>query len=466
MKREISLSDVRLEAQPERSVLEALEKQGIFMPGGCHGAGLCGKCKIRYLTPAPAPTAIERRLFSPRQLRQGFRLACLHRAERACRVEVAFLELPEEKILTVSHMAPLQETAREKTGWCAVVDLGTTTIAMQARNLADGEVLATQTAMNPQRRFGSDVVSRMDAALSGHAKELRRCVQTVLEEGVQKLARQAGPDGLQGIYVAGNTVMAHLLAGLPVDGLSRYPFCPETLSEQRIQIDGHTAFLLPGISAFVGADLLAGVLACGMQRREEISLLIDLGTNGEMVLGNREKLLCTATAAGPAFEGRSDSAAFGTDLIAGIAELLQQGRVDRTGLLGDAWFETGALCREGKIRITQEDIRAVQMAKAAVYAGICVLLREYGIGLSEISAVWLAGGFGYALDADSAAQIGLFPRELTGRVRAVGNTSLEGAYCYGRGQKDQADAVRRISRAVNLAQDPAFEPLYLEHLNF
>lgn len=514
MKQEINLSEkngepsgggletaVSVEAQPEKTLLEALEEQNIFLEGGCSGKGRCGRCRVRYRAGAPLPSASERHFFSAQELRSGWRLACLHKVVRKCLVEVAFVR---PAVVEIVAQAPLgTEPGAEESGkgalkkWCISIDLGTTTIAMQARGVADGKLLGVWKAMNPQRRFGSDVISRMQAAREGHGGELQNAVEKVLSAGIRQLTEQvqgkdckereekcAESDGeLCGIYLAGNTVMEHLLAGLCVEGLSCHPFTPVTLEEQSLRLGTAEVTLLPGLSAFVGADILAGVLACGMSRREEVSLLIDLGTNGELVLGNREKLLCTATAAGPAFEGGPGNAAPGTDMIAVIAELMEAGVVDETGLLAEPWFETGISWQPGtranrqdraaagngakeQILMTQEQIRAVQMAKAAIYAGICVLAREYGIDLPQIAHVWLAGGFGYFLDVEKAAKIGLFPQSLEGRVEAVGNTSLAGAYLYGRnGGKEEAARIRKICRAINLAGHPGFEEIYLEHLN-
>lgn len=514
-RRKISLSEK--ETGSGKTLLATLEEKGYVLEDGCRGTGRCGKCRVRYLTVAPLPDVRERRMLTPEELRSGVRLACLHRVSGSCEIETEFfagagpsvvtedLTEPDLQRLVSKEDAGLKDgTSGSGTGgWCIVVDLGTTTIAMQARDLASGDVLAEWTSLNPQRRFGADVISRMQAALEGQGETLQRLVRETLQRGVRELTEKTGRTGaareqdgappvsaaaagLTGIYVAGNTVMEHLLAGLSVEGLSRHPFLPVTLEEQRIfpdrPTDGRMAggmpwTLLPGISAFVGADILAGVLACGMHRRREITLLIDLGTNGELVLGNRERLLCTATAAGPAFEGGTAALGQGTDRIAVVGRLLEDGVIDETGLLAEPWFENGYPWKTGggkeetqkkepAVSVTQEDIRAIQMAKAAVYAGICVLMKEYGVTCDQISAVWLAGGFGYFLDTDRAAQIGLFPKELKEKVKAVGNTSLAGAFLYAGSGGRQAGEVRRICRAVNLAQDPDFEPIYLEHLNF
>ncbi len=491
-----SLSEqrVKLAAKPGQTVLEALEEKGIYMDGGCFGTGRCGRCRVRFLFGAPLPTAGERQFFSAQELRDGMRLACLHKCSREWEVSAAFVQSAETAIVTETISAQrgrgeeglpgtTEESLRKdrcrnpevqkEESFQIGIDLGTTTIAMQGRKRADGSVTAQWTCMNPQRRYGSDVISRMAAAQSRGAIELALCVRKALAEGIRAVAEKAEDGALEGIFLAGNTVMEHLLMGLDVTGLGSYPFRPVTLEEQSLELDGKTVTVLPGLSAFVGADLLAGILFTGMHRRKEISLLIDLGTNGEMVLGNRESFLCTATAAGPAFEGGADQTP-GTDMIAVTAQLLEAGIVDETGLLQEPWFETGIDWETGNgktIHISREAIRAIQMAKAAVYAGICVLVKEYGISFADIDRVWLAGGFGYYLDVDAALKIGLFPACLKGRVKAVGNTSLGGTFCYAKegdaqNGKQEAEAVRKACRAVNLAQHPDFEETYLAHMGF
>ncbi|MDE5951996.1 MAG: ASKHA domain-containing protein, partial [Acetatifactor sp.] len=199
---------------------------------------------------------------------------------------------------------------------------------------------------------------------------------------------------------------------------------------------------LPGLSAFVGGDIVAGILACGMETEEEIPLLVDLGTNGELALGNRERILCCGTAAGPAFEGGGDI--WGADMIALTAHLMRQGLVDDTGLLAEPYFEQGISI--GGVQITQERIRQLQTAKAAICAGINTLIAAYGLtGAEQVSRVFLAGGFGYFLDVEAAVELGLIPQGLEGRVTAVGNTALAGPgsmEIQWMGKKERSGSVR------------------------
>lgn len=177
-------------------------------------------------------------------------------------------------------------------------------------------------------------------------------------------------------------------------------------------------------------------------------------------------LICTATAAGPAFEGGAAANVPGTDMIALLAEMLETGIIDESGLLEDAYFEKG--WQKGALRITQQDIRALQMAKAAVCAGVELLMEALEIGASDVEQVFLAGGFGYYLDVEKAARIGLFPAELADKVTAVGNTSLLGACLYGGDPslREKTKDLCRRAEVMNLAEQPGFEERYLARLNF
>lgn len=330
------------------------------------------------------------------------------------------------------------------TGYLVAVDIGTTTIAMQLREMASGRVADSFTCINPQRSFGADVLSRIEAADSHSAKEeMRQQVQTVLYKGLEQFAEKlagkateqsvAGSSNskkeIKGMAIAANTTMIHLLLGYPVDGLGKYPFTPQTVSEIRTNLCGMDTVILPGVSAFVGADVMAGVYALSMQEHGEITLLIDLGTNGEMVLGNKERMIATSTAAGPAFEGGRDY--FGTDLVKQVAVLLEEGVLDETGLLIDPYFEEGILI--GGVEITQSYIRQLQMAKSAICTGVRILCEKYGLRtIAEIDKVYLAGGMGYYLDVQAAVAIGLLPKQLETKTVAVGNSAIEGAFLYGR----------------------------------
>lgn len=356
-------------------------------------------------------------------------------------------------------------------GYLIAADIGTTTIAMQLRRLCDGRIEDTYTCINPQRNFGADVLSRIEAAGRPEAKAaMQEAVRDALKKGVEKFT--AGEKEVCGLSIAANTTMVHLLMGLDVSGLGKYPFLPQTLSEIRTRLLGLDTVVLPGISTFVGADIVAGIYALSMALQENITLLLDLGTNGEMVLGNKDRLIAAATAAGPAFEGNTDC--YGADLMHLTAKLLEEGLLDASGLLKDPYFEEGI--DVGGVHITQQYIRQLQMAKSAINTGIHVLCKKYGLqDFGKIERVYLAGGMGYYLDASSAAAIGLIPAALADRTVAVGNAALEGAFIYGRqifakgsvkdggqGAKMRGAINPLVVEDFNLADEPDFSGSYID----
>lgn len=408
----------------------------------------------------------------------------------------------------IEKSAVIAEGTMAADQYMIAADIGTTTIAMQLRRVSDGQVLDTFRAINPQRKYGADVLSRIAAADGRNevgagetggqampttveksvAEEMRQQVLGVLEEGVCRLCQgdrrmqdvrggqivemPKGADNIVHMFIAANTTMIYLLMGYPPDSLGKVPFYAEHLEEIETVISGIPTTILPGISAFVGADILAGMYACKMSETEEINLLVDLGTNGEMALGNKNRILATATAAGPAFEGCFNVGVWGADAVKFLAGLLEKGLMDDTGLLTEEYFEQGVTI--GSITMTQENIRSLQLAKAAVYAGVQILCEKYGLhDISEIQNVYLAGGFGYYLNSGDAAKIGLLPEELTTKVKAMGNTALQGAFCYGREkywQKGKTqEKIRRLrekTEAFDLAETDGFSEQYISAIHF
>lgn len=393
---------------------------------------------------------------------------------RRCRICTGCGRCPEQRRLSVVSTFRLSRGSSRSlpqtaAGYLICADIGTTTVAMQLRRMADGAVLKTFTCENPQRSYGADVLSRVLAAEDPVKRAaLKHGIREALAEGVHLFRQRLSDSDTQVIsfvpgrreirmVITGNTTMLHLFMGYDTGGMGKYPFTPYTLSEVRTRFLGLDTLLMPGISAFVGADITAGLLALSMQEEEAPVLLLDLGTNGEMVLGNRNRLLSTATAAGPAFEGGADY--FGTDLVAVCAALRQEGLLDETGLLAEPGFTEGIPA--GGVLVRQQDIRSLQLAKAAVAAGIKILCRRYGLAdPGQIRQVYLAGGMGYYLNPADAVAVGLIPSALQDRTQAVGNAALEGAFLYGMGQRPDMSVVD----CFNLAGEPGFEQAYLAEL--
>lgn len=475
----------------EMTLMSTLLKNGLVSGSFCGGRGTCQRCRVQFMQFAPVPTALERSAFLPDELRKGWRLACMTKPKNNSVIRLDFIESNKVDIITnVTHVSEKINYTGQQESYLIAVDLGTTTIAMQCAGMESGQVIDTYCALNPQRSYGADVLSRIQAANAGHAKELQDCVWNVILEGVKtffRKIRETGQeaDSICGICIAGNTTMEHLLMGLPTESLGRSPFMPveiglqkcnlfveedlrmklllaETTMPKEVQFN-LPVYITPGISAFVGGDIVAGLYHCGLLERKsgllsEAVLFIDLGTNGEMAILYEDRMIVTATAAGPAFEGGAGSELIGSDMVALTASLLEKGILDETGFL------------KGAAPLTQSDIRALQLAKAAVRAGVEILYEK--IGRPKLKQVFLAGGFGYYLNVDAAVRIGLLPKAFQSCTTAVGNTSLAGAFEIGKdllnGRLQEADLAERLHRieSMNLAKQDNFENLYLKYLNF
>ncbi|MCL2004509.1 MAG: ASKHA domain-containing protein [Oscillospiraceae bacterium] len=338
-------------------------------------------------------------------------------------------------------------------GYGIAVDIGTTSVVLALVDLSSGETPARHSFFNPQRECGPDVISRIHAANNGALEELRRLVTERVASGIDALLASRGAGRPVEIAVAGNTVMTHLLLGLPCESLGVVPFRPVCRLEERYDLWGSGASLFPWLAGFVGGDILAGLLYVPKQDR---FLLIDLGTNGEMALYDNGRLTVAATAAGPAFEGGS-RAGPASGVISELARLVRAGVVDETGRLS------------GESVFTQAEIRALQLAKSAVRSGLEILLESAGLEYASLDAIYLAGGIGQAMDVEHAVTIGLLPPEAAGKVRAVGNASLGGAarrlLAPERTRRDM-DALLSAVTEINLAEHPRFQDLFVENMLF
>ena len=498
-------------AEAGKRLTDALEEAGVYLPAPCGGVGKCGKCGITVAAGKLPVTEMDRHFFNAGELARGHRLACAARVE-----DDLVIRLPD---FGEEHFDALAGNGRpgvlsEKSSVCIAVDIGTTTLAAALIEGTSGELTAAVTGVNHQRAFGADVVSRIAAASGGKGGMLQQSIRGDLNVLIGRLLSEGGclPEQVERVAVSANTTMGHLLMGYPCEGLGAYPFTPWDIGavteDARAVLGVETALncpvtLLPGISAYVGGDIAAGLLACGFYERQRPALFVAQGTNGEMAVGNRERNLVASAAAGPAFEGGNiscgtgsipgaicnvqikggaaqistigDAPAIGlcgTGVIETARELLASGRMDESGLLDEAYEKNGfplALTPEGRtLFFTQRDVRELQMAKAAVRAGVETLLLRYGISCDEVEKVYVAGGFGFHLDMEKAVDIGLLPGKLRGRVKAAGNTSLRGAayYLTKTAAPEQISGLIGVCSEVGLAMDPNFNELYMEHMMF
>jgi uncharacterized 2Fe-2S/4Fe-4S cluster protein (DUF4445 family) len=482
-----------IDAEPGAALRDLLFPHGVEFP--CGGRGACRGCRVRVASGVGEPTADDRRLLAPDELARGWRLACRAVVHGDVAVEV---EQWASAVLVDDH--PIVSPRREGAG--IAVDVGTTTLAAQLVDLAQARVLAVRTALNPQAASGADIMTRIGAALDpGAAASLRDLVRGEIGRLVAGLSSDAGRLADR-VVLVGNTVMHHLFCGLDVRPLAATPFESPHLGERRLdpselgwQVAPATDIrFLPCVGAFVGSDVLAGIRAVGLAERDELEAFVDLGTNAEIVVGTRERLLCASTAAGPAFEGGRISSGMraATGAICEVAlvdgamavRVLGGGRargvcgsglVDavRCGLELGQVLPTGRFARgvaalrlAAGVSMTQADIREVQLAKAAIAAGLETLLARLGATLADVVRVHLAGAFGNYVSHESGRRIGLVPVDPE-RVCAAGNTALLGAKLalFDDGPGALA-AVRARVEHVPLAADPRFADAYVAAMRF
>jgi uncharacterized 2Fe-2S/4Fe-4S cluster protein (DUF4445 family) len=464
----------------------SLAQHGFEFP--CGGTGLCGGCGVRLLAGSLPVTAADREVFAADELASGWRLACQARAEMPL-----VLECEQWRMDVLTDNSSL--TAMGRSGLGIAIDLGTTTIAAQIIDMASGNVLGVETELNSQAAYGSDVMSRIKAALSG--EDLTTAVRQMLRQMIVNLA--AGrEEKIVEVVLVGNTVMHHLFAGLDVEPLAHVPFetpNPGVQSFSPLDLDWplppecgiHFERCLGG---FVGSDILAGIVAVGMGGSEDLMALIDLGTNGEIAIGNRNGIVCASTAAGPAFEAGAIRMGMraSTGAISNVA--LEQdgmhatviGNVEARGICGSglvdavaAGLRSGAILASGRVAdgtkvfpvagpvvLYQADIRELQLAKAAIASGFKLLLKRMGAQARDLKSIYLAGAFGNYVQIDSAIRIGLLdaPREL---IHAAGNTALRGAKILL--LSSQEPALPRIQH-VSLAADPGFQDEFANCMTF
>lgn len=514
----------------EKTILALLQEQGLFVSAFCNGAGSCGRCRVRFLTGAPVPTEWERRLLQKEELAGGIRLACAVHVKESCRILLP--ESGEDKIkvltddrLRVKHKQTAADSCRQqlRAAYGIAVDIGTTTLAAELFDLADGQTLALASGVNHQRAYGADVLTRIAAANAGKGKLLQASIRADISALICELIKQMR-DGktqqewfgaVQRLAIVGNTTMCHLLRGLSCEGLGRAPFVPadngwyDTDARTLLGMKHCTAkvTILPGISAFVGSDIVAGIFSSNMEHNIGKSLLLDIGTNGEMAFFDAGRLYVTSAAAGPVFEGGNISCGMpaipgaicrvtcsaaryqedlwqcetidgqppigicGTGIIDLASVLLEGGYMDENGTLKEPWFTDGVPVAGDEIRFKQGDIRELQMGKSAIRTGIEILLEE--TAQAEPAAgkltVFLAGGFGHFIDTEKAIRIGMFPPEFKGHFVSVGNSALKGAKKYLLEEKharERLDRLLSIAEEWNLAERPTFEERYLKHMFF
>jgi uncharacterized 2Fe-2S/4Fe-4S cluster protein (DUF4445 family) len=429
------------------SLHDALRKQNSAPDLPCGGRGTCGLCSVE----------VEK--FGSVKSCQ-FRLAGTYR-----------VKLPERHSFEAVHAWSdgRQETAEmPQTKFPLVaIDIGTTTVAWncwyRGKELSGGFV-------NPERQFGADVMSRIKLAGEGQLTQMQQAITEALKNNISPALEELlqTKDTQVLVAIAANTTMLHILNGWDCSGLGKAPFAPYALALKHRQLGRFSVTELPGISAFVGADIVSGLYAVGATEQKLPVFFLDLGTNGEMAIGAEGRLLVTSAAAGPAFEASEQALTLhASGLLRVLHEMLDAGVMDENGTLCEDYFDAGY--RTGDTVITQDLIRELQMAKAAIRAGIEILLSEYGTAAEEIAELYLAGGMGYYIEPEDAIAVGLIPGAFRGKIKAVGNAALSGAAKFLREPETAEEQFSKIigsSKELLLAEHPDFEELYIRYMSF
>ena len=455
----VSLNGEILLAEHGETLSSVMMRYGKGAEHPCGGRGVCGKCRV-YVNA---------------------------REELACRYKITS-DIEVETYATDKKAEENYETSVDGE-CCFVLDIGTTTLALALLALDDKKIIRTVTALNPQRVFGADVISRIDYCTKNSAEKL----QKVLIDEINNMTAKFKGCKADKLYISANTTMLHILFGEECSPLGVAPYEPVFLEGRSVDaatlgIDGvSTVETLPCASTFIGADIVAGMNFVGIPSDGKYSLLIDLGTNAEIVLMNKNGYISTSAAAGPCFEGAciscgtgavsgaicsfregkintiEDKKAIGicgTGLIDAVAYMLDKGIIDSSGYMGCEQIELA----EG-VYITQEDIRQYQLAKSAVYSAVMALVKYSTITLDDIKTVYISGGFSSVICVDSAVKTGLLPDEFKLKCVALDNSSLLGAVKYAN-EKNDLEALVEKTKYIDLSADAFFADMFIENMTF
>ena len=470
-------------------LIDVLHEFGVEFP--CGGKGTCGSCKVKLLRGELKVDTVQQQKLVNLKLSENWRLACFCKAESDITLEISQFE---NIILADSTTFEF----RPQTGFGIAVDLGTTTVVVQLVNLENGHVLDSVSDVNPQLKFGGDLISRIQSCLDGNFEELQNLIRSKIGEMIYSIIKKH-PVEVSKVAIVGNTVMHHIFSGLPVNSLSFYPFHSPNLGVQTFfpeilkwDLSGTAKIeFYPSIGSFVGSDILAGIAATKMFEHENYSVLIDLGTNGEIVVGNRNGIICASTAAGPAFEGAKISqgmrattgAISSVDFVNGELKTHVIGNATAKGICGSGLIDIMAILLnreqigmfgeinsgEDKVKLTkqvsltQQDIREFQLAKAAIAAGIQILLNQLKITYDDVEQVFIAGGFGNFLNIENVIRTGLIECEAE-KILKLGNTALIGAKMFLFEDEKFIQNILSKTIHVNLEADPYFQDIYIDKM--
>ncbi len=465
-----------------QNLLEILQNNAYNFSAGCGGNGVCGKCKVKLLQ-GNYPADEE-----------GYILSC-----KTILTSDIEIKISEQRGTGLVDFQERKFEIESNEGYGIALDIGTTTLAFSCVDLQTGSVIKNLSSLNPQAIFGADVISRIKAGGEGKLSLLNKLIKDSVNEAIAHFMHEFNIKSIKKLCVTGNTTMLHIFCNEDVSGLGVFPFTPVFLESKILQgktlgIDAEEITVMPSISAFIGADIVAGALAT--QLFEDNNVLIDVGTNGEILFSYGGKLFATSTAAGPCFEGAKIECGMGgvdgaishvnfkgdkflletinnakpigicgSGLIDAVAFMLANNVIDETGAFaidGDKFFLTE------KVYISQRDIREFQLAKSAIISGLKTLISCCNADCKKINKVFIAGGLGYYLNVDSAISIGLLPSELYDKIEVVGNTALSGAKICLLNERylKKGLSISKSVEVVELSSNPVFMDEYMNNMFF
>ena len=463
-------------------VSEAARLAGVEIATPCGGTGRCGRCTVLI------DGDFEDRV-----------LACMTQIDRDMTVTIPerdsgrVIAATDDKHLDIDEMSPMTS------GLGLAVDIGTTTVALDILDMATGEELYSSADVNGQKKLGDDVLARIQCAADGGTEELRGLVLDTINRLTEGFSDR---ERIDAVYIAGNTTMEHLFVGVDPTPIRVEPYEPVVISSELTGEDSGLAvakdakvLTMPCIAAYVGGDITSDIVYAKMDRSEDMSLLIDVGTNGEVALGNSDMLMVCSSSAGPAFEGGNlrsgmlarpgaiDSVRIvdgkvsytviggvepkgicGSGIIDLLAQLYIDGLVDKRGNFTDrAELKDGRFILYGDIGISVPEIRDVMMTKAAIFSASRALVRNLGIEFSDLEHIYIAGGFGNFIDMESAIVLGMFPDVPREKFVYLGNASLAGAKAalLSSTFRDRIEDAFSKMTYLDLSSDPVFFDEYM-----
>jgi len=494
----------KIEFSAGKTLRSALSSAGIFFPQNCSGQGKCGHCRVKYESEEPSLLPREVELLGKNS---EYRLACLQKLQSD--ITISLPRLQEWRI--DKNIGEFDFAGKVSQSYGIAIDLGTTVIALYLADFSKGIITGQYSILNPQVHQGGDVMTRLTLAKdTQNLRSLTNAVRHGLADGICTLLETVNitNESVSSVSLAGNTTMLHLLLGRSGEGLESAPFRSPLEGRKFLKIDPEWLGLprktqcemFPILAGFIGGDTTAAIIASDIDCSSGNRLLIDLGTNGEVVLSANGEILATSTAAGPAFEGVGMTAGMpampgaiegiskkgepfvigggeplgfcGSGYISTIGYLFRMGIIDKTGLIrhNDEGIRrwTPLPADKTDIFLTQADVRKFQLAKAAIAAGVDILCTRSGLTSSDLDEIIVTGSFGNRISPKAAMSVGLIPEVQPEKVRFIDNAAGRGALlCLGnshfvRRAKELPDKVT----VVNLGDDPNFQDVYVANMSF